>query len=658
MKLGKILITFLLLTLVLLLNGELYHAYVSDFSEDSFIIVSDIEVGKYESEFEQGCKILEEQGLKYYLLDITSVSDEETEINIYCNDAVKDFLINQRNHFEGRYKSFFLGTQTVRYHDIYDFTKRTLVSPSVEIYFINFNESQLSDDFLKSSGLDKIRNYYSGNDKILKAVCVLSWAIAFAVLLILSAFDAHHNKKEWMVRLCYGYPPNYLLYSKILIEIGSCAAIFIAECIFLHSYIEIRFLGKYIIFMAGVFFVLDIFIYWRAFYRMNYKIALQRAFTSNGLLSLSYTVKIALFALSMLCLMKCVFQMSSFFHMLSQREFYDNFKNYSHPQFSFVGYTEDPDEAARFVMEDSIYADKFSDWRITQWQSRSVNIGNIKTDAIYANLNAAKLLSEAVPSIDVSSLDKNVHYIFVPENLYKPDDSEFSRELRMFGDFLGDIIEQRIIPYTGDTEFYAFSGSALNGENDIEMMHNPIIYYNTEESFSEERIREYGMLCDYVMEACMVSDEQMKEYVLSNDFLQDYTLVNIYDAYNNRLQNEIKWLLLYGFIGILILALDVSVLKLIIKMEQEMNALEIAVKKVTGSPLVVRYRDIFVSEIKAVLIGFIASIALILILKESFSVWLVFIGLLLGLIDIGVLCFESRKWERISLHKIIKGGAL
>lgn len=664
MRAGKCILAFLAFCAALVLTGEIYHSYCFNFDEYYYLNFSDIEKGYYERRFELVCNTLEEYGIEVFVTDYVSRGDGEA-LDIYCNYPVREKLKKEYFRHEGTVCSFFGAPLYVNYHDLSLFTQRETITHEVtRIYcFYDGDIEELAGIPFKSF---LPQRESEGVLRVQLLFVEMIWAAAFGLLLFLTMLECRLKKKEWFVRLCNGYPGGLLLAKCIIGELVSLLLPGLLGYALLRPYSAPWFGGAGLFRLAAGFLLLDLGILFASFYLMDHKEAMQSSHSSPGLLRFSYGIRVGVLAMSIMLLGNCAGQFMKLIPVLKAAEFYEQYEGYAHIQFIYQG-----DFNYNKAKPDAQFLQQCGDrYDAQQWCAFTTlrNLAGEETWMIQANGPARARLEQLLPEYSDMAFEEGRCYVFLPERFAPERLSEEQRQrlIRFTADyvFIGDIAtgefefllgeRTELIPYRGGIETLAFAPGSWSLFEDAAWFRDPVIIFHAVDNAGMNEI-DAGYFYRFAMK---ITEDELQEIVRSDERIRDYRYTDIYETYQKTAAKCVQTGIALLSIAVLVILLDVLLLRSIVKMEQEMNALEIALKKITGSPFHVRYRNIVRTTISA---GTLAVLVTELISwRQTQRLELMSAAVGVGFIALE-LCFvavEAFRWERVQVQKILKGGCV
>lgn len=650
MKKGKILSVILLFGVALLITGEVYGLHCLDFSDYYYVDLQ----GRFEdkNEFNDFKKIMQHYEIEFCMVDEKTSANGDVFVDIYCDDVVKEMLINQYQRYEGSIVSILRKTIKVSYHSFDNYLSE---NDSEQICMYLFSDQNLEKISFPFSDFEPERGG-EGKDFAYIAIVRLVWTVTFGLILFFSICQCHYEKKEWFVKICYGYAPGRVLAASVGKELLSLLVPVILIHVIFNSCIEPDYEGKFIYVGLFVLILIDVFVIIGNFVFMNYKKALQKGYFSKKILKISYVLRVVLLTLSIVLLSMGMAEVKNCYKLIKQKEFYNEFKGYAHVSFEFY----DCDINELMSLENQFYVDYVDQFNIKQWLAYAFLSTNASDDGsmddgnwiIMASKNSFENVKSLLPDY-ANKVGSGEKYVFLPVDLTQKQKNDYEVFLEIWSDT--DCVE--VINYDDNISTVAFTGVGYDGEDGI-TAENPVIFLDMRDNFTNEEINGDGFRYYMYGSAMEISEKRLQELKQEIPGMTDYFYYDVYEGYEQRVMNAQTILMTYAILLVMIVALDIIVMKNIIKQEQEMNALEIALKKVMGSPIYDRYTKVINTTVTAGVLGVVLSIVLFYLIFETIQIENIILGLLFILPEMLLVISEARKWEKMQVQKILKGGSL
>lgn len=107
---------------------------------------------------------------------------------------------------------------------------------------------------------------------------------------------------------------------------------------------------------------------------------------------------------------------------------------------------------------------------------------------------------------------------------------------------------------------------------------------------------------------------------------------------------------------VMVMLLDLFLLQMILKMEFQIDAIEIALKKVLGYNKRERYKEIYRVSMIASFVSFITSIILLILFKDIYVYYAIAGYVIVMLIEQGMFQRLVYKYEKNNIPSILKGA--
>ncbi len=660
-KLIRILALFSIFTIAVVLSGGLFGLYAVDFSKYPYYETSPSSEAGFRTELTNIEKVFDEYGLRWFAVCQRNNGEQKKQIHLYCTEDVREYLEKQDCRKSGQFVSLFQGEMSIQYHDWKEFIGLRSIPVTYRIYVCEPIGNNVPDELFRHDG--DLKKMSSDFGKLIRILHTGLWLLTGAIVVLISAIHAHFEKKEWLIRRTYGASGRYLFTEALIWEIGMLIVTWLLPTVILYRYSAWKFQTGVVIGTIALSVVIIAFLYYRAIFRMDYKSAMQRSMNSNRISGVLEFIRIALFVISVFVISRSYVKWNEYKLLEKQEDFYQYFRGYSHLQLSFEA-EEDIMAETCFYKEDEVYSETFSIWDIIQWKSVNLTMENDSYRGIYANSHAYSLLNEIMKEKEEfclpekQNLESDTVYVFLPESLKGLSEQKQRRMLNQVS-FICHETEKTVVNYyKTEIKTRVFSGPGLNLESDTGEIVNPIIIFDNTEQFPLEIQRKQGLLCDFTMAACRVEESELEQYVFQTELIRKGKTVNIYETYQKRLLQLKDRAITFFIIGCITVFMNLLLFVLFVKMKQRLDAVQYAVMRVTGSPFAVRHKSTLRATFIAAVAGTVISVGIDWITRGSISYSVFSVALILALADMIVLLIISRRWERMSLVRILKGGAL
>ncbi len=644
MKSGKPIVVILVFSVCFILLGTLYRALAVDFNGYYHQEFGGISKGEYEARFTKLIEVLENNQIDAFVVGYEESENGTSTINIYCRQKIKEYLEDHEGKYEGEIASPFAKSVFIKYHDLFDFNEIENVRNSYDMYF-------LYDGDLSSVELDELGDFSPDGDgnstyyvflSLYRCIWIAALIITFGVTCILLYFGG----REIMIRMCYGYSFKRLVGFALAREIGTVVILPILVGYVLRKFwvplVDWRFfLGAWIVFI-----VLDIAACLFGYTHINYRKALNNTFGSRKVLMGCYLIRVIMLIICVASVSVFARTITDYLDILRQRTFFKPLEGYAEVRFHCLeAFDMNLSYDERWQMEcESLNKEKQIYSELYNASEKALILFNgyfyfEEGSCIVVNETAWDLYGSRFT--DVGAIDdRSKNYLLISNELKNSEylETEYLNEFTYYG-------EPEII-YCDISRFRVFGGESDDiddntGEEDIIM-----VYLDFRGECEKQN---YGP-----WESILVglSKSQVDEILQKYD--EEGMYINMYEGFLERTQQRKNSALACLLLLMLLIAIDVMVTEAVVNLEHEINAMELLIKKISGTPLHVRYESVFMTSFTATLIGIIVAA----FINNGFSVMLIITGLGFAALELVITAVISIKWENTQAVKILKGGAL
>lgn len=691
MKYVKYLISFLLFLSISVCIGEFYQIHISEMPNNNFITFSSVEKRSTKEFYRNLVKTADKNDVIIYYANVDSNSNfTKTNVTIYYSDKkVCDFFENEYLINRGISKSIFLSNGMVEFKDLLE--SNTYISKDICFYLI-------CDENNGKNFLDEIENEYEVdnysfvnekpsfyNSKAFYIQLVL-WIIAYSILLVVNLYDIMLIQKEVAVRFSLGERKSALYVKKVSID----SVIYILSFI-LAFYGISKFTNSLFSHKLSILFFLGFLILNLLFSLILCKIDIKKAYTGNSLtksiLISSYAFKIITSILLVIVLGIGIGKTFQVYNLKNIEDTLTDFKEYN---FIDMRYSvsnpniEDENAVLKYKLQKEFFNNKGA-----VVQSEFIDFGKLSDGkehkGIVCNKNTEDYLREVIPELKNKNFDSKM-YVLIPE--YKNYENDYNLIVDFAQpDLNGDKgylffhnYEIEIITYKPNVSIIAFNNTA---SSKVETYKNPIIYFsyldesdlviqNMYGTLAERKIADGGLYEDWIgginsvsYDNCIMikaTDNELEVFARNNNFSLEndyFSKLNVYENYKQSLlRNEKILIMLYGLI-LIFLIMESILIGTVVKIEYNINAKELAVKKILGYSILQKNLKIFLLSIIVIVIGFIFSVILCSLLRIVTTILFLFLGcVMLSLIEILFIFYYIVKIESTQVVKILKGDSL
>lgn len=586
---------------------------------------------------------------------IKTLKDNWTDIKIYGSPGVEEQISKDQNISSKEYKSLFLGNIKFSFYGIDNIPDLKDVH---DFYIIGENQQAqaFKNELINKYAGNFPQEGYSNDDT--RNTVIALWIMMISITLLLTYYDVVYQKKENLIRISMGEQITVLICKNIvrdsLVYLLMFAVIFFSlnKVTSISIDFEVSLLASLLLIVSNA-----------AIYLNLYSYNLRETF-SNGkssskkLLSLNYGLKLITVILTIFVISSNIVLVFESFHLYKQKSFFEEHANYSYINTIYrpvMG--EDGQGDPKFNESERLQAELYNE-NFNKAILLSVIHKPLKTTApaIMANRNAFTYLEDNIVELKQLTRNKKIYFI-LPQFLSKNE--ELLDNLKEeFSFYEGHAIEDDfgVVYYKEPVNLVAINGSLTYGS---ELVENPIIIYNNI-SPKPNQVTVEPNSANYIYEVMYdLSNEQFNEFVERHQLSETNAILfkkNILQKYNES-WDIAKQILYVNFVfSILVLFLELIIITSIIKLEYEVNAIELSIKKVLGYSVWEKNRKIILMTLISSLLSIGISVTAAYLLKLNSIAYLTLGGGIILASEMIVILFYIRKIEKLKIQKILKGG--
>lgn len=659
MKKIKIIVVFLLIIIGFMFNGELFILYLDNFQnsyyQSGFDFANrdpDIEEEEVIQDFLNAGK---EYNVDFFFVDSRIVSAYFKEITIFGTPhALK--TLKAKGILEGKHNSLFMGETKVKYED---FSNIKTIEKFKDAYYIGDQSQEKAIRLFKASLAEKYSGGLPklfGSDKETWLNLFSVWLIIFGLILLLTIYEIISLKKEIMVRIILGEDVAAIFCKNALADIAVLISAFLIVPFLLsllfNSNVFFKFKALALAFTA---FVIVNTLINGAILRINFKKDIITMRSGGGLLAANYILKTVTTILTLIVLSSNFVILVQGYFMYKQGDFFAAHKDYS---YYWLNYKLD-NHLGKTVLDSEIMNHEF----YRRFQNYSLQYNNLTANynspypVILINRNSFNEISRMNNDLveTIGSVDED-YCILLPSGISE-DSLEYFIAKEIFTTFLGRHIDSKIKTkvYDGEVNLVGIHNMA---KYESTFMKNPIILFdNTIQQIDVSR-------AEIIMYYAYSTMYNIPEQELKN-FIEEYQLAdqivaksNVLDVYEHNWAIMSRSMKLIVILSIFLLALEVSLISFIIKLEYRFNAMELALKKVFGYSLFEANKRLILITTGVFQLSIILAFFLRGFLGIAESVNLIWGGLILLTVELIFIARKAGTMEKANVPAILKGRVL
>lgn len=576
-----------------------------------------------------------------------------TEYDIYGTSGVKKYITENLNIKERKYTSLFLGNINFAFHD---FKNITGIESFKDYYVIGSKEKVHQ---FKIELIDK----YAGNHPQVgfvsnesKKNTVAIWLLITSIILLLSFYDMSLQKKENLIRVSMGERISRIIWNNILLDSLMFLILFVAILYILSNFTNVYFMFGISLLSFFLLLLANSLLYFNMYF-YDLKKVFSNSIGSKKMLSLNYSLKIVTTITTIFIISSNLALIFESYNLYKQKSFFKEHSDYYYTRLEYNPLLSKSDAMPETITESekvqsTFYKKFFKEFDATLLASTG-DLLNGK--GILANKNTFDYLSKEIKELKEIPLNKDIYFL-LPKNF--PDDTILDTELNEIVKFYqGDNFnyDYGVIFYENNVDIISIDENHIYGSKFVE---NPIIIYNNIAAEELEKRNDVTQKVNFVHEIMYkITNEKFNKFVEDRDLTnQIVTKTNVFENYNNKWIAAKRILYINFIFSILILLLEFMIISSILKMEYEVNAIELSIKKVLGHSMLEKNKKIILMTVVTTLLSIISAIVVALIINFEEIYYLTIGGSIILVLEVSIIWFYIHKIENSKIQKILKGG--
>ncbi|KGX88656.1 hypothetical protein N781_09665 [Pontibacillus halophilus JSM 076056 = DSM 19796] len=568
---------------------------------------------------------------------------------IYGTDGVEELLRETIHLEEGKYESVFLGNL--------EFTFKELRNHPTIAYTPEFYGIGQSDAF-HSFKMDLIDTYagnhphegYGQHKERNRLLAV--WGLVTAIVLLLTFYDISMRRKETLVRLSIGESLPSMAIKSIAFDSLIIMLAFFVSYVALAPFTQLESYIPWLIPFVSALLLLNSLAYVTMHF-MSIKEAFSNGFQSRKLLSLTYGLKFLTTVLTVALLSSSLAVAYEALELYKQRDFFESRSEFSYTYIGHKIHSPDFSPTESLDKSEQVQTEQYNRF-LEEFQATLLtpinNLSKHTETTLLLNHHAVPYLFQVLPDIK-SEIEKEPFAIVLPENREAPNESLLRDSLDSLG--FGEAIPRsyKTIRYEGSVEMV---GIDQNHHNGSVLIDNPtVILMNT--TSPPQQISQV-LLSDMMYR---MNDEAFRAFVEEQGMERELILqTNVWDKYSAAWNSAKRLLIMNTVFAALVLLLELLIIGTILRLEYQVNAIELSIKKVLGYSILSKNRLIVVVTTTITGVGVVGVTLLSYFLKVGDPALLLLGGTCLLVLELCVVVLTVRKVEKANVQRILKGGNL
>jgi len=659
MKKVKYIFALVLFLITFSFIGESYIFYLDNFSEDFY------KTTMYKPDYitDEEMKLDIKESLQKHNVGVYAVKEEikssiDKNISIFGSSEANKYLQDKRSIHETIYKSMFSGKVSIHYYDLDEIPDMG----DFEDYYLIGNTKNIKA--FKISLIDT----YGGNhpkaeddNKESKNNVLYIWAIVLIVILLFTYYDIIFQKKEVLVKITFGEKASKIIVKNILYDTITFACLFMIAFFFLSLFTNTQFHFNSSLMMFVIFILINSLLYFSLF-KYNLQEVFSNSKSKSKLLKINYGLKVITIVLAITLLSGSIALIVEGIKFYQQKDFFEDHKDYSYVQFDYK-LTGDYDADSQLINKSANVREKF----YKEYFNQSVQLVNvsdnldINTPTILANRNSLSYLKNKIPQINENKFQEKVYYIMPKKHASDRVLHEIIKDIYRFYNNMEDkdAPENEIIIY--DTNTNIISIDEIDYLNRSKLLHNPTIIFDntgsdTNNIDTETSFRRTSYAHDIMY---LISDDEYQSFITNHNLIDEIHIkTNVYDLYKYNWSIIKRGIIISSVLLSLVLILELIIINLILRLEYEINSIELSIKKILGYSTWEKNKRIIFITLSATVMSIMLSLIVHYIFAVSQASYLLYGGVIILIMELVFIFVNIAKIEKSKIQNILKGGTL
>lgn len=645
-------IVFSLLVLIgLVIPGELYQSYTgcfADFYEVSFYLQPDSTRDKMLADISEEA---EQQHLSVFMVDATVENLFTNNITVYGDDTVQKYLKEEYYLQEGRCKSLFSGTTTVQFRSFFDAPDELINARAPKYYLLGEYDDmvRMKEELVEIYGgaFPKVLGYSTLGE--MQFIHILLWSVLLLLFCFVAFYSLTIAQRELMVRVSMGERRMTLYLKRVLMDTAVLVGSYVVFSWLLSHFSGVAFLStqRHWMLVGSVVGVCLVNTY---LFRFQVRMAFQHSAGQKILTTGTYIIKVIACCFSLLTLTLAFATATECLSFYKQRTFFEKNKSCNYvelltPGASMQEMSQVENDFLLSYYEKSLYADPLFSYE----EGR---------DPILMSRSMLPYLQEWIPSLASTEITADVCL------LYPKGEPMEEGEQEILASLVCSCYGCDPDSYTVQYIAYPDNAEVIEIERDLHPNYsawkkNPIILLTMWDKLPEFESETDGLLL-YSFRTYNFLVDAPKEELLQVVQNCDGTVIatNCYEYFLHCWNTLKRTLYLSVLLIIMIFWLNIAVSILLVRFTYKKNAMELAVKKLTGYTRIERMKPVVLTSAITITVSTLCCMV-VLLLTGSSVLWTVLLAAaLIGLLDYCVIRTCSIRYETENLPKILKGGSI
>ena len=651
-------VKYILITLILLagflLPGELYQLYVNqfnDFYETSFYLQGS---ATKEQMLEDIAQTAQQHELQVFTMQSEVIDTFRKEIVIYCNAETEAYLKKHYDLREGHTDSIFCGSTSVAFRDFKASPDSLILAKKPAYYLIGdpYNMEQMKIALIDRYGGSFPKQNDFSQYQTVRDMVIGAWCLLMLLLCFVGYYTVNSQQREWVVRASMGEPLYQIYWKTVSLDTVWICLVSIIIIAIMDRVSHPTFMMQYTLSILAAGILLNNLLTLRIF---GFKIrsAFQNAAGYKEILLSNYVVKSVTCAFTVLLLTVGLSNVLEAFRFYKQEEFFQSVSEYSYCD--IMG--EKGNQENYELINEQFYR---------LYGDQMIILDPLLGTACYPEVIV--MTNDMLPWLEtwVDSFQSECLIgtlcLLLPESCARSEEEEeilFSMAAAMLPEDM-DVTCQVLTYPKAET-----IAVASDLENYSAWVEDPcILLLNTDIDFApldQEAVMENTASPTLMLPRlynCLTNVP--KEELLS--FAETYgcqiSVTNGYQYYLHRKNIMRRTLYLNSILAVMVLLLEMMINVIIVRMEYQINAIELALKRTLGYTQKEQLWRMYIVTAITLLFSTAVSVLILHLYGRTMLGALLCAPVIVGTVELFTIRILFEKFERNNFSIILKGGRI
>lgn len=532
MRKVQIAVVVFLIFIGIIISGEIYIEYISDFEDMPAVSFNSNNYNCKEmlNDLYNGAK---EKGLLIGGISTQVDSIYTSRKSIYCDQEFKEYLEDNYYIKEGNQKALFSGKVIIKFDDFKDIPEermKALVNPT-KLYLVGSEEiiSDFISEFSEKYPVYKPEFGAASRLREAKTKLLLVWGLILVMIIIISYYVFQKEKKESVIRVTLGESAIGIFLKKAIIEIGIIGGSF--EIVSLIARIlDYSTFDLEIVRMVVYATVLICVLMQGAVLKFDVSRVMSNDVISGEILFMNHIVKLLAVAVTVILVISEFKEINNYIDYKAQGKLFEYYKGYVNVDLHVKNY----EEVAPSEYMEKLYRENIDKLQGTYFVDDTNGVSDI--DIICANKNSVEYIKRVIPELSDYDFKEGVYFIYNKNTTLRED---IKNEATDMASNLYDKEEEMKPQYLEYKEDVVLPCICIEEDRDSKNSKNPVIVLVNLSVKNDYNIGDgsrYLIFFEKTMWKATEKDIEQALEKISKDRNATAYIQDVYDSYVERLE--------------------------------------------------------------------------------------------------------------------------